>query len=304
MRDVLSLLEQNLGSAKKTPKGEYLFRCPFCFHHKHKLSINLQARFGAWKCWVCNKAGRKLTSLFHQINAPKEHIQQLRELDPEYTEYHADSAPSEIPRLPEGYKPLFFPENTDIYNRALRYVLRRGLGIYDILKYRLGYVTSGDYANRIIIPSYDKTHSLNFFVSRAIDPRESFTYKNPPFSKDIIVFENMINWQLPVILVEGMFDAMTIKQNVVPLLGKFISNTLLQKLIESRPPIIYVALDKDAQEDASELSHLLESYGLPVKNVVPSGKDANEMGFDAIWNDITSSRTMTFKDLITQKLNI
>jgi hypothetical protein len=37
----------------------------------------------------------------------------------------------------------------------------------------------------------------------------------------------MINWNFPLILVEGMFDAITVNFNGVPLLGKTISKKLL-----------------------------------------------------------------------------
>jgi hypothetical protein len=39
-----------------------------------------------------------------------------------------------------------------------------------ILKYRLGFCTTGKYANRIIIPSYDAKGEINYFVSRTYDP--------------------------------------------------------------------------------------------------------------------------------------
>ena len=36
-------------------------------------------------------------------------------------------------------------------------------------------------------------------------------YKNPDVSRDIIPFELFINWDLPIILCEGLFDAIAIK---------------------------------------------------------------------------------------------
>lgn len=304
MIDVLSILEQLLGSSQKTAKGEHLFHCPFCHHHHKKLSVNLGNRFGMWKCWVCNRAGRRLVSLLYATGAPREHIETVRALDPDYKEYH--SVPTDhvtIPSLPVEYLPLYTRKKSYLYTHALKYVVEeRNFGIHDILKHKIGYCESGLYGGRVIIPSYDKTHTLNYFVSRSFYSEEKYKYKNPPLSKDIIMFENMINWKLPVILVEGVFDAITIRQNAIPLLGKFISNKLLRKLLEERPPEIYVLLDNDAQEDAWDLYRTLESYGLSVKLVIPTNKDANEMGFENIWKQIDSAHGFSFKDLITQKL--
>ena len=66
--------------------------------------------------------------------------------------------------------------------------------------------------------------------------------------------------------------------------------------------MVYIILDTDAQESAFDLYNALTSYGLNVQNIVPSGKDANEMGFDNIWHDIMVSRKMDFKELVTQRL--
>ena len=40
-------------------------------------------------------------------------------------------------------------------------------------------------------------------------------YKNPEASKNIIFFENLINWNAPIILCEGVFDAMAIRTSGV-----------------------------------------------------------------------------------------
>jgi len=303
MTDALVILERLLGISLKTAKGEHLFHCPFCLHRKKKLSVNLGTKFGVWKCWVCHRAGRRLTSLLHAINAPINDIQKIREIDPEYRKYYkSEPDVPQVISLPTEYMPLWKPQQTYKYRHALSYLLSRGFNVNDILKHRIGYCESGPYADRLIIPSYDKTHQLNYFVSRSFYPDSSFKYKNPPISKNIIVFENMINWKLPIVLVEGVFDAITIRRNAIPLLGKFIGHTLLETLLVQRPPMIYVCLDKDAQEDAYDLCSMLRSYGLEVKNVAPSDKDANEMGFDKIWKQIVSAHEPSFKETILQKL--
>ena len=48
--------------------------------------------------------------------------------------------------------------------------------------------------------------------SRSVFTEEKFKYKNPPVSKNVIMFENQVNWKEPITLVEGVFDAMAVKK--------------------------------------------------------------------------------------------
>ena len=58
--------------------------------------------------------------------------------------------------------------------------------------------------------------------------------KNPQVSKDIVGFELHINWNYPVCLVEGAFDAIAIKRNAIPLFGKTIPDQLKHRIIENK----------------------------------------------------------------------
>ena len=66
-----------------------------------------------------------------------------------------------------------------------------------------------------------------------------------------------INWNEPIVLVEGVFDAIAIRNNAIPLLGKFPSKTLVMRLVEKKVKKIYIALDEDARKDAIKLSKFL-----------------------------------------------
>ena len=100
----------------------------------------------------------------------------------------------------------------------------------DFIKYNVGYTTTGDYGGRIIIPSYSSSNRLNYFIGRTYE-NSYFKYKNPQSTKDIIFFENLINWNQPIVLCEGVFDAIAIKRNAIPLFGKTIPNNLMRKII-------------------------------------------------------------------------
>ena len=47
---------------------------------------------------------------------------------------------------------------------------------------------------------------------------------------------------MPIILCEGLFDALAIKRNAIPLLGKNIQNNLMKKIVTSVVDKIYIAL--------------------------------------------------------------
>jgi DNA primase len=117
--------------------------------------------------------------------------------------------------------------------QALAYLKQRGVTKADILRYNIGYCEGGVYDKMIIIPSYSHEGTLNYFVARNFDPHSYTKYKNPPMSKDMVPFELFINWSSPLVLCEGPFDALAIKRNAIPLLGKHIQRELMKKIVTS-----------------------------------------------------------------------
>ena len=65
MKEKLSILKEALGSYYKS-REEDLFVCPFCKHHKKKLSVNLT--LGVYKCWVCDSKGKSLHRLIKRFD--------------------------------------------------------------------------------------------------------------------------------------------------------------------------------------------------------------------------------------------
>ncbi len=173
----------------------------------------------------------------------------------------------------------------------------------DIIKYNIGFCKDGKYGGRVIIPSYDNDKKLNYFIARDYKGETPQKYKNPPVAaKDVIGFELYINWDAPIVLVEGMFDALTIKRNVIPLFGKAIHGKLMEKLVKSSVDRIYIALDQDARRDALKQAEMLMSYGKEIYLVEMEGKDANEIGFENFLNTIEQTQPLNFQSLLEKKL--
>jgi hypothetical protein len=57
-------------------------------------------------------------------------------------------------------------------------------------------------------------------------------------------------------------DAISINQNAIPLMGKFIQQSLRTKIIKIKPPKVYVALDNDAYNNSVELAKELSALSL------------------------------------------
>ena len=216
-----TLLEKVLGTNYQMKNGESAYHCPFCNHHKKKLQVNFDTQ--KWHCWVCNAGGHKIGILLRKINAPKQIISEVLKILGDYkgVKHEKDEKTEYNVSLPQCYKPLWRKSDDPLYKNAIHYLRRRGIGGIDILRYSMGYCTSNGYSNRIIIPSYDGDGKLNYFIARDMFPNSKFKYKNPPMSKDTVCFEMFINWNEPIVLVEGVFDAIAIRNNAIPLLGKF-----------------------------------------------------------------------------------
>ena len=299
---IIALLESVMGKGKINSNDNVAFHCPFCHHNKKKMEVNIVTQY--WHCWVCNAAGRKLAVLFRKLNVQREKISKLISLLDD-VEYKPSKTTTDTPvlQLPEGYRPLWIlQEMSPEFRNAIHYLKKRSIGIHDILKYRIGYCRKGPYKGKIIIPSYDANGSLNYFVARAYYDEDKFKHKNPPTSKDIVGFELHINWNMPIILVEGAFDAIAIKRNAIPLFGKTISNTLKKRIVERGVKDIYICLDRDARKQALEAAEYFMSNGITVYFVDLTEKDPSELGFEKIISQIESTDILSNEKLMEQKI--
>ena len=210
---------------------------------------------------------------------------------------------NEILELPKEFKSLL--DNQDIIARhALAYLKKRNITKQDILKYNIGYCDSGRYMNMVVIPSYNSNGELNYFTARSFEKDPYIKYRNPEASRDIVPFELFINWNLPITLCEGPFDAMAIKRNVIPLFGKNIQPALMKKIVGSKVEKIYIALDDDAMEQAFKFCDILLNAGKEVYLVELDGKDPSELGFEKFTKLIQKVSPLTQYTLMEKKISI
>ena len=231
---LVNLVNTVLGTGKRTARGNQSYHCPFCNHHKPKLEVNFTENkkgYNPWHCWVCGKKGKTIKGLFKSLKVSSNKFIELSKLIKTGSEVEEVIVQNTV-ELPKEFKPII--NNSDLTaKKAYNYLKKRNITKNDILKYNLGYCDFGRYANMIIIPSYDKDGTLNYFTGRSFEKDPFIKYRNPDCSRDIIPFELFINWDSPLVLCEGPFDAMAIKRNAIPLLGKNIQSNLLKKIVQS-----------------------------------------------------------------------
>jgi DNA primase len=301
---ILGLLEDQLGKGIGYKNDDYMFNCPFCKHKKPKLVINIVS--GKYNCWTCHPPtkGKNPVNIFKKLNIDRSYIIEL-------AKYFKDSSNIKIENennqvfLPKEYISLKYKNDTIEFKQAITYLLKRGLSIEDIVKYNIGYCDSGKYKDRIIIPSYNEKFSLNYFIARSIYEDAFQKYDAPKCNRtEVIGFENTINWDVPIILCEGVFDAIAIKRNAIPLFGKTIPRSVMLKIATNKVKTIYLALDKDAIRESLDNAEQLMKLGKDVYLVNLEEKDPSSLGFNKMLELLQSSSQLTFEKLFKYKIGI
>ena len=269
MKEKLKILKEVLGVYYKS-RDEYLFACPYCKHYKKKLSINLS--LGVYKCWVCDSKGKNLQRLIRRFGSSylvKEWRRLTNQIDMSEmgSLFDKEEKVEEKQRLDLPEEFVFLGAPSHRLNRSairpLGYLADRGITMELIRYYKLGFCPTGEYRNRIIIPSFDEDGYCNYFVGRTYTG-DSYKYKNPRVSKNVVFNDLLINWDDPVILVEGPFDAIKAR-NSICILGSTLSikSKLFSKLVEKQPSV-YVAFDDDALQKSLRVIKSMLEYGLEV----------------------------------------
>ncbi len=260
----LSIIKQSLGSYYES-NDEMLFYCPKCNHHKRKMSVNINKN--AFKCWICDYRGNNLgtlirdrdlrsrwNSLVNQIE-----ITRFDELFKEKDKY----VMKESLNLPEHFTSLSSAKLSSIGKKAKKYLLDRGVTFADILLYKMGFCFHGPYKNRVVVPSFDSSGELNYYIARSFG-NCYMKYKNPPCSRDVVFNDIFVDWTKPVVLVEGFFDSLKY-ENSIPILGSTLNmkSKLFMKIVE-KCKTVYICLDQDAKQKELKIVKNLLDFGVKV----------------------------------------
>jgi len=208
-----------------------------------------------------------------------------------------------VVNLPEEFVSLANNNNSIQAKVARNYLTKRGIDEKDILFWKIGYCPSGEYAGRIIVPSFNEDGDCNYFIGRTYQ-NDWRKYMNPQAAKSKIVFNELyVDWEEDLVLTEGVFDAIVAGKNSVPILGSSLKeqSRLFKKIIENDTPV-YVALDPDAEEKASSLIQNLIKYGAEVYKIeVSPYNDVGEMPKKEFLKRKEAAKPMSSEDAFLQK---
>ncbi len=278
----LKILKNILGDCHHR-SDEALFYCPKCDHHKKKLSLNITKN--VFKCWVCDWSGKNIYRIVRRYGTTDQRYQWKSFVDEVEIErfneklFNKDS--HEITNsieLPSEFISLTGKNLPSTAIRPVNYLKSRGITKKDILKWKIGFCCSGKYAGRIVVPSFDLSGNVNYFVSRSYDQNWK-KYSNPDVSKNIVFNHPYVDFDEDLILVEGVFDAIKAGDNSVPLLGSTLneSSKLFYEIVKNDTPV-YLALDPDAHKKTNRLISLFLKYDIEVHTVnVKPFDDVGEM---------------------------
>jgi len=156
----------------------------------------------------------------------------------------------------------------------------------------------------VIIPSYDEKGMLNYFVGRSYYDTD-FKHKNPKTSKDVIGFELLVNWNEDINICEGVFDAIAIGENSIPIFGKFMPKSLKIKIKENNVKRVNIVLDNDAKNEAVKLCEYLQSENIDVRIIeMNDDEDPSTLGHEKINDLISKSETVDFAKLLEMKFGL
>ena len=300
------ILAETLGHSYQNG-GERLFHCPKCRHHKRKLSVNLERN--VFKCWVCEYSGADIYRLVKRYGTRAasaewkqfSEVVEISNFDKLFEVTEIEDEPV-ILHLPKEFVSLT-GNITSTLVRPYNYLLNRGLTKEDILKWKIGCCVHGPYEKRILIPSFDEEGSLNYYIARSYD-NAYIRYKNPPASKDLVFNELLIDWDKPVVLVEGVFDAIK-AENAIPILGSSLNprSSLFQSLIKKAKKV-YLALDDDAAEKSFSIIKNLLLYDIEVMRIDTSNfEDVGEMTKDEFLYLKNAASFVSLEDYLIYKTN-
>ena len=280
---IVEIISEFLGEPKKVYENtsQVSWNCPVCDEGGNKGNLEVNIEKSLFHCWSCgdyegthgslgklfDKFGNKKQKKLYQVLKPETIIKRERK--------------KKTLKLPDGF--TLFKDSSKVYpirRQAMNYLNGRGITDDMIERYGIGFCDNGDHAGRIVIPSYNKKGELNYYIARSWDPMSRAKYKNPEAEKDKIIFwENLIDWNKDIFLVEGAFDGLFL-DNVIPMLGKHMSELLFETIYMNAKSNIIICLDADAWQNAVKLYHELnggELWGRIKLVKLPDNKDIADL---------------------------
>jgi len=226
--------------------------CPFCVSSKTgrpDMSARVKLN-GRWTCYRCSEYGRLKGFDFDESTSctwgalPKEQV----EIQP-----------------PEGWHPLWTGEGATAlsFEPARQYLRKRGVSGDMLEVLQVGAVLNGYYGGRVVLPLLDGADLWRGWVARDWTGTADRPYLNAKsMSREFLWNGHVLDIETdePAIIVEGIFDAVSLWPNACAVLGKP-THQHVDLMLGARRPVV-LCLDGDAIDEEWELLAKLRLYGV------------------------------------------
>jgi DNA primase len=244
-----------------------------------KGSWSVSLTTGYWSCWKCGASGR-----LRDFDAPLPAV--------------AEPSPMVPMALPAGFLPLGHGDGrfAEVTRPAREYLARRGVGLTTIREGNIGAVPDW---GRVVLPISAPDGTLRGWVARAYIPTDrTYLYPKGFRRADTLYNEACLDvaTDVPVLVVEGVFDALACWPDGVAVLGKP-SGWQVSRLVAARRPVV-VAFDGDAWREGWALAMHLRLQGQTAGCVrLPPGVDPDELSIDLLREKARRSLTETITEV-------
>lgn len=247
-----ALVKDAVYGLRPNMQGRVRARCPFCLERTGKEdrrgALTVSLVLGWYNCFKCGVVGRVDDFVTELEDAEELAARPLDEMPP-----------------PESFTPLATEPglSAEVLEPARAYL--RGRGMHDGLwaAAGIGACYDGFYAGRVVVPVTDVEDKWLGYVARAWTKKAATPYLYPPNMPRGEVLYNPraleVETDVPLLVVEGVFDALHLWPDGVALLGKWSPAQVL--LLAGAPRPVVTVLDGDAWEEGEELSMLLQLQG-------------------------------------------
>jgi hypothetical protein len=246
--------------------------CPFCEARTgkpdRKQAFAVLLPVGKFHCFKCGVAGRLRHVPDHLNRLPEPTREEIEAFDP-----------------PDGFLPLYeYPGDSAIVTGpARRYLRSRKLPQSMWGEAGIGAVLSGFWGGRVIIPVLGADRQWLGYVGRTwVKSDRPYLYPKGMQRGEVLYNHSalLVDTDVPVMVVEGVFDALALWPNAVAVLGKP-SHFQIDALAVAKRPVAIV-LDGDAHYEGYALSMKLKLMGQRAGFVrLPPKTDPDEV--DKTW---------------------
>lgn len=294
--DLDHYLESVLGPARQSPGDERAFECPHC--GKSNLWINVKKL--VVHCWTCpyGMSLRRFLSEFQHISmASAQAVLQRGGHGPYTLDASGGFSEMDAPDLEVvdlGWWAQTFQDpirsKTRLGRKAYAYLTKpppegRGLDPEVVLRYFIRYAEEGRYRGRVLIPIVEDPEIVYFVARDFLGRDKKYKYLNPRPEEirkkagQVLFNFDRARRHSPVVLVEGVFDAISVGSTAMAMLGKTLSAGQRTKLVDANVKHLLIIGDRDVsiQEKQAQNARLARIFESVRWTPPPAKKDPGDM---------------------------